>query len=84
MARTSHHPQTHSSRVSYAEANRLRATLLSADVDTLGRRDVHTMIKILNDLYPVRQTHSSALMWQPLLVGVGIGLFLVFCIALLL
>ena len=84
MARTTHRPRTHSSRVSYAEAHRLRRMLLSADVETLSRRDVHTMIKILNDIYPVRQTRSSAAMWQPLLVGVGIGLFLVICIALLL
>jgi hypothetical protein len=84
MAKTTHRPRTHSARVSYAEAHRLRTMLLSADVDTLSRRDVHTMIKILNDIYPVRQTHSSAFMWQPLLVGVGIGLFLVICFALLL
>ena len=84
MAKTTQRSRKHAFRVSYAEANRLRSRLLSADVETLSRRDVYTMIKILNDMYPVRQTKFSPSTWQPLLIGMGIGLLLVICTALLL
>ena len=68
-------------RVSYAEAQRVRNLLLSSEVDTLSKRDVTTIIKILNDVYPQKQSISLSVRWHPLLVGIGIGLLLVIGIA---
>jgi hypothetical protein len=66
-------------RVKTAEANRVRQLLLSEDVQMLHKRDIQTLLKILDDIYPVRyaprQRQKSA--WQPLLIGMGIGLLLV-------
>ena len=66
-------------RVKTAEANHVRDLLLSEDVQMLHKRDIHTLLKILDDVYPVRQRqrpqHQS--MWKPLLIGMGIGLLLV-------
>ncbi len=69
-------------RVSYAEAQRVRNLLLSSDVETLSKRDVTTIINILNDVYPPKQLSSVPVRWHPLLVGIGIGLLLVIGIAL--
>lgn len=83
MARTV--KRTHNNRLSvkYAEANRVRLLLLSEDIQTLSKRDVHTLLKILDDVYPVRE-HKPGLAWQPLLIGIGIGLILVIAMALVL
>jgi hypothetical protein len=65
--------------VNAAEANRVRGLLLSEDVQMLHKRDIQTLLKILDDVYPARyaarQRKRSA--WQPLLIGIGIGLLLV-------
>lgn len=71
------------SRVPYSEANRVRSLLLSSDVEMLSRRDIQTLLKILNEVYPVRE-RKPALLWQPLLIGIGIGLLLVISIAVIL
>ena len=70
-------------RIKYAEANRVRLLLLSEDVQTLSKRDVQTLLKILDDVYPGRQ-RKPGLVWQPLLIGIVIGLLLVIGMALLL
>jgi hypothetical protein len=66
-------------RVNAAEANRVRQLLLSEDVQMLHKRDIHTLLKILDDVYPARyasrQRRKSA--WRPLLIGIGIGLLLI-------
>ena len=66
-------------RVKIAEANRMRRLLLSKDVQMLHTRDIQTLLKILDDVYPVRYTprHRQQPVWQPLLIGMGIGLLLV-------
>lgn len=69
-------------RVPYAEAHRVRTLLVSSEVESLSNRDVTTLIKILNDVYPQRQSASRPFLWQPLLMGIGIGLLLVIGIAL--
>jgi len=70
-------------RVSYAEAQRVRNLLLSSDVEMLSKRDVTTIINILNDVYPQKQPPSLSVRWHPLLVGMGIGVLLVIGIAFL-
>jgi hypothetical protein len=71
--------------VKYAEANRVRSLLLSEDVQTLGKRDVQTLLKILDDVYPTRRRErKSRQIWQPLLIGIGIGLILVIGLAVML
>lgn len=80
MAQKTKKSQKNRLHVSYAEANRVRSLLLSSDVEMLSKRDVQTLIKILNDVYPVRQ-QKTPLMWQPLFIGIGIGLLLVIGIA---
>ncbi len=70
-------------RVKYAEADRVRELLLATDVHTLSKRDVQILLQILNDVYPVRK-RKSRFLWQPLLIGIGIGLILVIGMALML
>lgn len=82
MAQKTKKSQQNRLHVSYAEANRVRSLLLSSDVEMLSKRDVQTLIKILNDVYPIRQ-QKAPLMWQPLFIGIGIGLLLVIGIAVL-
>jgi hypothetical protein len=80
MAKTTQ--RTGKLRVSYAEAQRVRRLLLSSEVESLSNRDVATIVRILNDVYPQKSSISTPVFWQPLLVGVGIGLLLVIGIAL--
>jgi hypothetical protein len=80
MAKTTQ--RTGKLRVPYAEAQRVRRLLLSSEVESLSNRDVTTIVKILNDVYPQKSSISTPVFWQPLLVGVGIGLLLVIGIAL--
>jgi len=61
-------------KVNYAEANRVRSMLLSEHVEMLNRRDVQTLVHILDDVYPVRRKSYSIV--QPLLIGVGLGILL--------
>jgi hypothetical protein len=72
-------------RVSFADADRVRRHLLSEQVEVLNTRDIRTMLKILNDIYPTREMRSqasssrssaSSSLWQPFLLGIGIGLVL--------
>ncbi len=63
-------------KVKYTEANRLRSILLSEETQTLSKRDVQTLLRILDDVYPV-QDRKPHLDWKPLLVGIGIGIILV-------
>jgi len=67
--------------VNSAEANRVRSLLISEHVRTLRKRDVQTLLQILDDTYP-DQKRKPRLVWQPLLVGIGIGLVLVISMAL--
>ena len=83
MARTVKRTRKNHLKVKYAEANRVRLLLLSEDVQTLSKRDVQTLVKILDDVYPGR-VHKSRSAWQPLLIGIGIGLILIIGIALVL
>lgn len=77
-ANASRSRSTHSNsprlRVKYAEANRVRKLLRSEEVQMLTTRDVRTLLKILDDVYPVRSHRRSV--WQPLLTGIAIGLLL--------
>jgi hypothetical protein len=70
-------------RVSYPEAQRVRSILLSSDVETLTRRDIQTLLTIVNDVYPMRKP-GTPMLWQPLLFGAGIGLLVVLGIAVIL
>jgi len=63
-------------RVNYAEAQRVRLLLLSEDVEKLNKRDVQTLLKILEDVYPTRK-RKSLRDWRPFLIGVGIGIILI-------
>ncbi len=74
-------------RVSFTDADRVRRHLLSEQVEVLNTRDIRTMLNVLNDVYPTRGTRSnrnfkgasqssSQSIWQPFLLGVGIGLVL--------
>lgn len=72
-------------RVPFDDADRVRRHLLSEQVEVLNTRDIRTMLSILNDVYPNSGTHvrqnapratSSHSIWQPFLLGVGIGLML--------
>lgn len=72
-------------RVSFSDADRVRRHLLSEQVEVLNTRDIRTMLKILNDVYPTHETRSqtpsprssgSSSLWQPFLLGIGIGLVL--------
>lgn len=83
MARTVRRTRKNHLKVNYAEANRVRLLLLSEDVQTLSKRDVQTLVKILDDVYPGRERKSHSA-WQPLLIGIGIGLILIIGIALVL
>lgn len=82
MAKTTRQTRKPALRVSYAEAQRVRTLLVSSDIDTLSKRDVATIVKILNDVYPQKPPTSTSILWQPLFVGFGIGLLLVIGIAL--
>jgi len=65
-------------RVNAAEAKRVRQLLLSEDVQMLHTRDIQTLLKILDDVYPVRYApRRRQSVWKPLLVGMGIGLLLI-------
>ncbi len=59
-------------RISYREADRIRLCLISAQ-DVLGSREVSTLIKILDEVYPRRRDRQTSY-WGPLLLGIGIGL----------
>lgn len=62
-------------RVPATEAQRLRSLLLSDEVGLIGSQDIRKLVTILEDVYPVqRQRHSH---WQPLLMGMGIGLMII-------
>jgi hypothetical protein len=61
-------------RVSFDRADQIRQRLLSDEV-FLSSGDVRTLISILNDVYPVRSERSKQV-WQPLLIGMGIGIVL--------
>jgi hypothetical protein len=69
-------------RVSFADADRVRRHLLSEQVEVLTTRDIRTMLKILNDVYPARKMRSqanstrSSSLWPSFLLGIGIGLVL--------
>ncbi len=69
-------------KVKYAEADRVRSLLLSQDVQVLSKRDIQTLLNILDDVYPVRERKSHQI-WKPLLIGVGIGLILVIGVAIM-
>jgi hypothetical protein len=75
-ARTSKTAPASRLRVSYTEAHRVRLLLLSDDVEKLNARDVQTILKIIDDVYPMR-THRFFRNWQPFLVGIGIGILLI-------
>lgn len=66
-------------RVHAAEASRVRGLLLSEDVHMLHKRDIQTLLKILDDVYPARygSRYRQKSAWRPLLIGMGIGLLLV-------
>ena len=66
-------------RVKAAEANRVRGLLLSEDVQMLHKRDIQTLLKILDDVYPARYAsrYRRKSAWRPLLLGIGIGLLLI-------
>ena len=82
MTKNAKKPHKPRLRVRYAEANRVRSLLLSEDVQMLSKRDVQTLLKILDDVYPVQKLQPQSSMWQPLLIGIGIGLLLMLGIAL--
>ena len=82
MTKNAKKPRNPRLRVRYAEANRVRSLLLSEDVQMLSKRDVQTLLKILDDVYPVQKHPSQLSVWQPLLIGIGIGLLLMLGIAL--
>jgi hypothetical protein len=82
MIQNAKKPRKPQLRVRYAEANRVRSLLLSEDVQMLSKRDVQTLLKILDDVYPIRRRSSQLSVWQPLLIGIGIGLLLMLGIAL--
>lgn len=67
--------------VSYAEANRLRHLLLAEDVEVLSKKDVRTLLSILDDVYPAPiRAHSSLV--APIFAGIGIGFAIVLIVAL--
>ncbi len=92
MPRTKTHQRKSSpkprTRVPFADAERVRRHLLSENVQVLPVKDIRTMLRILNDIYPAsgspatrsRSTTSvvaaSPSRWQPFLLGVGIGFVL--------
>jgi hypothetical protein len=84
MTQKAKSPHKNRLRVKYAEANRIRSLLLSEDVQMLSKRDVQTLLKILDDAYPVRKRQPQSSVWQPLLIGIGIGLLLMLGIVLVL
>lgn len=61
-------------RVPAAEAHRLRSMLLSDDVGLIGSQDIRKLVTILEDTYPAPRSRRSP--WQPLLVGIGLGLMI--------
>ncbi len=72
-------------RVSQADAERVRRHLLSEQVQVLPVKDIRTMLRILNDVYPANRSRSRSTLsvaaspssrWQPFLWGIGIGLVL--------
>jgi hypothetical protein len=78
-------PASNRLRVSFTDADRVRRHLLSEQVEVLNTRDIRTMLTILNDVYPSagmrsrRHTASPVApkpVWQPFLLGIGIGLVL--------
>lgn len=76
-------PASRRLRVSYAEAQRVRQRLLSADVETLSKRDVSTLLTILHDVYPPKSSEAGVARRHPMLLGMGIGLLLILGIAVL-
>ena len=44
-----------SSRITYADAGRVRARLLTKQHPTLGEQDVHTLLYALDETFPARQ-----------------------------
>jgi hypothetical protein len=73
----------HALHVSYAEANRLRHLLLAEDVEILGKKDVRTLLLILNDVYPAPIRAQSSLV-APIFAGIGIGIIIVLAMAMFL
>lgn len=67
-------------RVSAAEAHRLRTMLLSDEVGLIGSQDIHKLVTILEDVYPVPYPRRAP--WKFLLLGVGLGLILLAAIML--
>ncbi len=72
-------------RVPFADAERVRRHLLSENVQVLPVKDIRTMLRILNDVYPANRSRSRSTLsvaaspssrWQPFLWGIGIGLVL--------
>lgn len=84
MIKNAKKPRKNGLRVKYAEADRVRSLLLSEDVQMLNKRDVQTLLRILEDVYPDRKRQPQSSVWQPLLIGIGIGLLLMLGIALVL
>lgn len=84
MIKNAKKPRKNGLRVKYAEADRVRSLLLSEDVQMLNKRDVQTLLRILEDVYPVQKRQPQSSVWQPLLIGIGIGLLLMLGIALVL
>lgn len=84
MIKNAKKPRKNGLRVKYAEADRVRSLLLSEDVQMLNKRDVQTLLQILDDVYPVQKRQPQLSVWPPLLIGIGIGLLLMLGIALVL
>ena len=63
MIKKAKRPRKDHLKVKYAEANRIRSLLLSEDVQMLSKRDVQTILKILDDVYPVRKRQPKSPVW---------------------
>lgn len=61
-------------RVPAAEADRLRSLLLSDEVGLIGSQDIRKLVTVLEDVYPAQRRRHAY--WQPLLMGIGIGLMI--------
>jgi hypothetical protein len=48
------------SRITYPEAQRVRARLLNSNQPTLNEQDRDTMLQILADIFPVRQRRPGS------------------------
>jgi len=74
-------PNTHL-RVRYTDADRVRLRLRSGDTQTLNTHDVHTLLTILDDVYPVKKRKPRS-GWLPVFIGIGIGFLVAVSVALL-